>query len=61
MKKKRKIGEVPPGRIPVLDHAGNVRGHLGKRATAASAARFTGHHGAVLRKVKGRDSWAFPK
>ena len=59
--KKRKPGQVPPGRIPVLDHAGNVRGHVGPRATAATAARFTKRTGAVLRKVKGRDSWTFPK
>jgi hypothetical protein len=61
MKRKRKPGTVPLNRIPVLDHAGNVRGHVGSRATSATAARFTGHHGAVLAKVKGRTSWMFPK
>ena len=52
--KKRKIGEVPPGKIMVLDPQGRLR---------ATAARFTNRHGAKLTKGKNgeRDSWSFPK
>jgi len=63
-KKQRKIGEVPPGRIAVLDRRGHVRGNVGPRATSITAARFTGQSGAVLTKAKSkgeRDSWSFPK
>jgi len=59
--KKRKPGTVPPDRIPVLDQRGNVAGHVGPRATAATAARFTKRTGAKLMKRNGRDSWCFPK
>lgn len=63
-KKQHKPGEVPPGRIAVLDRAGNIRGHVGPTATGATAARFTNETGAVFTKGKGkgeRDSWSFPK
>jgi hypothetical protein len=62
-KKQRKPGTVPPGRIAVLDRAGNIRGHVGPQATGATAARFTGQTGAKLTKGKNgeRDSWSFPK
>ena len=61
-KQKRKPGEVPPGKIAVRDPRGNIRGHVGPRATAAIAARFHGYHGSKLVKGKdGRDSWSFPK
>ena len=59
-KQQRKIGEVAPGRIPVLDRAGNVRGNVGPKATAATTARFLGHHGAKLTKKKGRTVWQSP-
>jgi len=63
-KAKRKPGEVPPGRIAVLDRAGNLRGHVGPKATSVTASRFTGEFGATLTKAKRkgeRDSWSFPK
>lgn len=60
-KKARKVGEVRPGRIPIYDRQGNQRGHVGPKATSATVARFTGEFGAKLGKVKGRDSWSFPK
>jgi hypothetical protein len=63
-KQKRKPGQVPPGKIAVLDRAGNLRGHVGKLATSVTASRFTGQPGAVLTKGKSkgeRDSWSFPK
>ena len=40
MKKQRK-GEVAPNRIPVIDKHGNLRGNVGSKATAPTAARFT--------------------
>jgi hypothetical protein len=63
-KKPRKPGEVAPGKIAVLDRAGNLRGQVGKRATSVTAARFTGQTGAVLTRMKAgdkADSWCFPK
>jgi hypothetical protein len=63
-KKQRKPGTVPPGRIAVLDRAGNLRGHVGPHATSVTASRFTGQPGATLTKGKSkgeRDSWSFPK
>jgi hypothetical protein len=60
-KKARRPGEVPPGKIAVLDRDGNVRGHVGPKATAATAARFTNQLGAKLTKKDGRTSWSFPK
>ena len=59
-KKQRKPGEVPPGKFGVYDSDGNLRGHVGPRATAATAARFTGQTGAVLAKKDGREAWHFP-
>lgn len=50
-------GEIPENRIPIHDHKGNVRGHVGHTATSATVARFLGHHGAELKKVEGRDTW----
>jgi hypothetical protein len=60
-KKIRKVGEVPPGKIPVFDPQGRLRGHVGPKATAASVARFHGYGGSQLTKKDGRDSWSFPK
>jgi hypothetical protein len=61
-KKTRKPGEVPEGKIGVLDRKGRLRGVVGPKATSVTAARFSGEHGATLRKDKdGRDSWSFPK
>ena len=61
MRKPRKPGTVPPGKIGVYDAAGNIRGHVGPKATAASAARFTHRTDAVLGKVDGRPAWVLPK
>lgn len=61
-KKPRKPGTVPPGKFPVYDRSGHLRGHVGPKATAVTVTRFTGQAGAVLGKKKGeRDSWSFPK
>jgi hypothetical protein len=60
-KKVRKPGEVRATRIPIYDRKGQQRGHVGPHATGATVARFTGELGAKLGKVKGRDSWSYPK
>lgn len=57
MSKQRKVGEVRPGRIPILDRAGNVRGNVGPHATQATTARFLGHHNAKLTTKGGRKVW----
>ncbi len=57
MAKKAKPGQPPVNRIPVIDHKGNMRGHVGKTATAATVARFTGRYGAKLGKHEGRTAW----
>lgn len=50
-------GAVAAHRIPILDHEGNVRGHVGHRATQATVARFLGRHGAELKDQEGRLHW----
>lgn len=54
--KKRKIGEVAPNKIPIIDRHGRTRGNVGKRATAACVARF-GVGNAKLGKHQGRVCW----
>jgi hypothetical protein len=60
MSKQRKPGTVPPGRIGVYDGDGNLRGHVGPKATSVTAARFTNQHGAKLGKKDGRLAWLTP-
>lgn len=55
-----KPGELPENRIPVYDHQGRRRGHVGYLASAATVARFTGQHGAKLGKKDGRTAWISP-
>jgi hypothetical protein len=57
----KELGEVREGRIPIVDHKGRLRGHVGPKATAVTVARFTGTHGAELKKVDGRDTWVGKK
>jgi hypothetical protein len=57
MTTKRKIGSVPPGKLPVIDRHGNLCGHVGAKATAPTAARFTGNPNMKLSKHEGRQSW----
>lgn len=54
---KHPTGEVAPHRIPIYDHKGNMRGHVGRTATGATVARFLGRHGAKLGEKDGRDAW----
>jgi len=55
--KKRQVGTVKPGRIPVLDHNKNVRGSVGRTATQATVSRFLGHGNAKLGEHGGRLCW----
>lgn len=55
--RQRKPGEAPLHRIPIFDHEGYERGHVGKKATAATVARFLGHRGAKLDEKNGRPAW----
>lgn len=54
---KHEHGEVAPHRIPIYDHKGNMRGHVGRTATGATVARFLGRHGAELSEKDGRQAW----
>jgi hypothetical protein len=57
MKRKQPIGQVPAGRIAIVDYAGNVRGHCGATATQALVSRFGVGRNAELKTVKGRKEW----
>jgi hypothetical protein len=61
MSEERKPGNVPPpNKLGVYDAKGHIRGHVGPKATSATAARFTGKHGAKLGKKDGRLAWLTP-
>jgi hypothetical protein len=58
---RRKPGELPPGRLAVIDANGNRRGHVGAKASQATCARF-GVFGAELRKgPDGKLAWVGTK
>lgn len=59
--RKRKPGAVPPGKIAVFDRKGQLRGHVGPRATSATAARFTKQLGAKLMTKNGQTCWGYEK
>ena len=51
-------GTLPANRIAVLDHKGQMRGHVGQKATALTASRFLGGKPAYLDKdEKGKPCW----
>jgi len=54
--KPTKPGQVPEGKLGVFDHKGRLRGHVGKLASAATAARF-GVPDAELTTIEGRPAW----
>lgn len=58
--KERKPGEVREGRIPIYDHQGHMRGHVGPNATSVTVARFINQHGAKLGTKDGRQAWIGP-
>ena len=45
---QRKVGDVPPNKIAVVDYKGRLRGHLGLQATSVSAQKFGIRPGAQL-------------
>ncbi len=51
---------LPPNQIAIFDENGHMRGHVHRHATAATVARFTGSHGAELKKRDGRYEWHMP-
>jgi hypothetical protein len=53
-------GTLHPHHIPIFDHKGRMRGHVGPKATAATIARFTGQHGSKLGKHDGKVAWISP-
>src|SRR5271170_4770027 len=55
------VDALPDHRIPIYDHEGNMRGHVGHKATSATVSRFIHQHGAKLGKKDGRDAWIGPK
>ncbi len=55
-----KPGELPPNRIPVIAADGTRRGHVGYKASAATAARF-GVSDAELKTKDGRPAWCGKK
>jgi hypothetical protein len=55
--KKRKVGEVAPNHIPVIDKYGFVRGYVHGKATGATAARFTNNPAMKLGRHEGRQAW----
>jgi len=62
---RKKSGDKPgllhEHHIPIFDHAGNHRGHVGPKATAATVSRFIHQHGAKLGKKDGKTAWIGPK
>lgn len=50
-------GVVPAHRIPIFDHNGHMRGHVGPKATSVTVARFLNRHGAKLGTKDGRPAW----
>jgi hypothetical protein len=49
-------GKIPEGRFGVYDGRGNLRGNVGRLATAVTARRF-GAIGAKLAKKNGKLAW----
>lgn len=58
--KGRKPGTVPDNRIAIVDHEGNIRGHVGRTATQAVVARIVGRHGSTLGQHAGKKAWKVP-
>jgi hypothetical protein len=59
--KDREPGTVRDSRIPIYDHKGHMRGHVGPHATSVTVARFVNQHGAKLGMKDGRPAWIGPK
>lgn len=59
-KPEEKPGTLHPHHIPIFDHKGRHRGHVGPKATAATVSRFTGQHGSKLSTKDGKPAWISP-
>jgi hypothetical protein len=59
--KDREPGTVREGRIPIYDHKGQMRGHVGPHATSVTVSRFVNQLGAKLGTKDGRPAWIGPK
>jgi hypothetical protein len=59
-KPEPKPGVLNEHHIPIYDHKGRMRGHVGPLATASTVARFTGQHGSKLGKKEGKTAWLSP-
>jgi hypothetical protein len=58
--KQAKPHEVAPNRVPIYDHKGRLRGHVGKRASAAILPHFGLTNGGELvkgGKIDNRPEW----
>jgi hypothetical protein len=54
-------GVIPPNRLGVYDGQGRLRGQVGPKATASTAARFHGQLGSKLGKgPDGKQAWLAP-
>ena len=55
-----KPGKIGDGKIGVYDAQLRLRGQVGPKATASTAARFHGQLGSTIRTVAGRKAWVAP-
>ncbi len=59
--KQTKPGRVADGKLGVYDSKGRMRGIVGPKATAATAARFHGQHGSKIGTgPDGKPAWLAP-
>jgi hypothetical protein len=58
MTKRATIGQVPAGRIAVIDHKGNVRGHVTPASSQLNVSRFgIGRNAELVTVAGGRKEW----
>jgi hypothetical protein len=58
MTKRATIGQVPAGRIAVIDHRGNVRGAVTPASTQLNVSRFgVGRDAKLVTVAGGRKEW----
>jgi hypothetical protein len=60
VRKVGKPGAIGEGKIGVYDAQLRLRGQVGPKATASTAARFHGQLGSTIRVVAGRKAWVAP-
>ncbi len=60
--KQTKPGRVADGKLGVYDGKGRLRGMVGPKATASTAARFHGQHGSKIGAgPDGKPAWIAPR